>query len=119
MCLLQNHVAVLCLLISIPMLCQHDGFVQSLIGSIVLLNPNPKPRGNTALHMCVYHDQTEMYDHLVEFCGASEHVKNNRGQTPMLLAASLGKVEMFQVRCWGGDGTVGGHELVQGMSVNH
>jgi hypothetical protein len=46
--------------------------------------------------MCIYHDQNEMYEHLVEFCGASENVRNNRGQTPMLLAASLGKVEMFQ-----------------------
>ena len=46
--------------------------------------------------MCVHHDQTDMYDHLIEFCGASEHVRNNRGQTPMLLAASLGKVEVFQ-----------------------
>lgn len=54
------------------------------------------PRGNTALHMCVYHDQTDMYDHLVEYCGASEHVQNNRSQTPLLLAASLGKVEMLQ-----------------------
>ena len=54
------------------------------------------PRHNTALHMCVYHDQMDMYDHLVEFCGASENVRNNRGQTPLLLAASLGKVEMFQ-----------------------
>mmetsp|Transcript_1453 Transcript_1453/g.3191 ORF Transcript_1453/g.3191 Transcript_1453/m.3191 type:complete len:1024 (-) Transcript_1453:1638-4709(-) len=52
--------------------------------------------GNTALHMCVYHDQADMYDHLVEYCGASEHVRNNRGQTPLLLAASLGKVEIFQ-----------------------
>jgi hypothetical protein len=39
-----------------------------------------------------------MYEHLVEYCGASEHVRNNRGQTPLLLAASLGKLEMFQVR---------------------
>lgn len=46
--------------------------------------------------MCVYHDQLDMYDHLVEFCGASEHVRNNRGMTPMLLAASLGKLEAFQ-----------------------
>jgi hypothetical protein len=41
-----------------------------------------------------------MYEHLVEYCGASEHVRNNRGQTPLLLAASLGKLEMFQVREW-------------------
>ncbi|GFR48585.1 hypothetical protein Agub_g10488 [Astrephomene gubernaculifera] len=52
--------------------------------------------GNTALHMCVTHDQPDMYDHLVEYCGASEHVQNNRSQTPLLLAASLGKVEMLQ-----------------------
>jgi ankyrin repeat protein len=48
--------------------------------------------GNTALHMCVFHDQLDMYDHLVEYCGAHEHVRNNRGQTPLVLAASLGKV---------------------------
>ena len=46
--------------------------------------------------MCVHHDQSDMYDHLVEFCGAHEHVRNNRGLTPLLLAASLGKVEIFQ-----------------------
>ncbi len=40
--------------------------------------------------------QIEMYEHLVEYCGASEHVRNNRGQTPLLLAASLGKLEMLQ-----------------------
>lgn len=50
--------------------------------------------GNTALHLCVVHDQIDMYDHLVEYCGASEHVRNNRGQTPLLLAASLGKLEV-------------------------
>ncbi len=52
--------------------------------------------GNTALHLAVYHDQTEMYDHLIEYCGASEHVRNNRGATPLLLAASLGKLDVFQ-----------------------
>jgi hypothetical protein len=50
--------------------------------------------GNTALHLCVYHDQLDMYDHLVEYCGAMEHVRNNRGMTPLLLAASLGKLEV-------------------------
>ncbi|GAX79471.1 hypothetical protein CEUSTIGMA_g6912.t1 [Chlamydomonas eustigma] len=60
------------------------------------INTDRDTEGNTALHMCIYHDQNDMYDHLVEYCGASENVRNNRGQTPMLLAASLGKVEMFQ-----------------------
>ena len=62
------------------------------------MNANTNCRGNTALHMCVYHNQLDMYDHLIEFCGASEHVRNNRGQTPMLLAASLGRVQIFQVQ---------------------
>ena len=46
--------------------------------------------------MCVYHDQPDMYDHLVEYCGASEHVQNNNSQTPLLLAASIGKIVMLQ-----------------------
>ncbi len=46
--------------------------------------------------MCVYHSQPEMYDHLVEFCGSNENMCNNRGLTPLLLAASLGKLQMFQ-----------------------
>jgi ankyrin repeat protein len=51
--------------------------------------------GNTALHLSVVHDQLDMYDHLVEGCGADEHVRNNRGATPLLLAASLGKLEVW------------------------
>eukprot|EP00798_Chlamydomonas_sp_ICE-L_P026129 gene26129-11847_t len=60
------------------------------------VNGDKDASGNTALHMCVHHDQIDMFDHLVEYCGASEHVCNNRGQTPLLLAASLGKQEIFQ-----------------------
>ncbi|MEW5311092.1 MAG: hypothetical protein WDW38_002835 [Sanguina aurantia] len=61
-----------------------------------LVNEDQDARGNTALHMCVHHDQIQMYDHLVEFCGADEHIRNNRSQTPLLLAAYLGKMAMFQ-----------------------
>jgi hypothetical protein len=46
--------------------------------------------------MCVYHEQPDMYDHLLEYCGASEHVQNNNSQTPVLLAASIGKIAMLQ-----------------------
>ncbi|KAL6745893.1 ankyrin repeat-containing domain protein, partial [Haematococcus lacustris] len=60
------------------------------------VNQDKDTLGNTALHLCVYHDQIEMYEHLVEYCGASEHVRNNRGQTPLLMAASLGRLSMFQ-----------------------
>lgn len=68
--------------------------------------PRSPPRsGNTALHLCVHHDQMDMYEHLVEYCGALEHVRNNRGMTPLLLAASLGKLEVG----WVGDGAGNGH----------
>lgn len=52
--------------------------------------------GNAALHLAVYHDQLDMYDHLIEYCGAAEHARNNRGATPLLLACSMGKLEIFQ-----------------------
>eukprot|EP00798_Chlamydomonas_sp_ICE-L_P014182 gene14182-20149_t len=37
------------------------------------VNGDRDTSGNSALHMCVYHEQQDMYDHLVEYCGASEH----------------------------------------------
>lgn len=52
--------------------------------------------GNTALHMCIYHDQKDMYDFLVEYLCASESVRNVHGSTPIVLAAELGKLDMFQ-----------------------
>lgn len=52
--------------------------------------------GNTALHMCVFHDQREMYDYLVEYCGARENVRNAHGLTPLTLAAHLGRTDMLQ-----------------------
>eukprot|EP00879_Flechtneria_rotunda_P024448 GHRR01025918.1.p1 GENE.GHRR01025918.1~~GHRR01025918.1.p1 ORF type:complete len:377 (+),score=86.35 GHRR01025918.1:244-1374(+) len=52
--------------------------------------------GNTALHMCVIHNQADMYDFLVEYCAASDEVRNHAGLTPLVLAAQLGKVEMLQ-----------------------
>ncbi|WIA39861.1 hypothetical protein OEZ86_013308 [Tetradesmus obliquus] len=52
--------------------------------------------GNTALHMCVIHDQADMYDFLVDYCAASEAVRNHGGLTPLCLAAQLGKADMLQ-----------------------
>lgn len=73
----------------------------------------PPPRsGNTALHLCVHHDQMDMYEHLVEYCGALEHVRNNRGMTPLLLAASLGKLEVGWVGDRAGSGHGGGSGVV-------
>eukprot|EP00201_Polytomella_parva_P020198 CAMPEP_0175043104 /NCGR_PEP_ID=MMETSP0052_2-20121109/2973_1 /TAXON_ID=51329 ORGANISM="Polytomella parva, Strain SAG 63-3" /NCGR_SAMPLE_ID=MMETSP0052_2 /ASSEMBLY_ACC=CAM_ASM_000194 /LENGTH=456 /DNA_ID=CAMNT_0016306069 /DNA_START=224 /DNA_END=1591 /DNA_ORIENTATION=- len=60
------------------------------------VNLDKDSNGNTALHMCVLHDQMEMYDHLLECCGASELVENSHSQTPLMLAAARGKLEMFQ-----------------------
>jgi ankyrin repeat protein len=56
-------------------------------------------RGNTALHMCVYHNQIEMFDHLMEYCGATDNARNIEGLTPLVLAASLGYSDMFQHIC--------------------
>ena len=44
--------------------------------------------------MCVYHEQMEMYDFLVGFCGASEDVRNLHGLTPLVLATHLGKLNV-------------------------
>jgi ankyrin repeat protein len=52
--------------------------------------------GNTALHMCVIHDQADMYDFLVDYCAASEAVRNHGGLTPLCLAAQTGKSDMLQ-----------------------
>ncbi|KAF6258835.1 hypothetical protein COO60DRAFT_1074230 [Scenedesmus sp. NREL 46B-D3] len=52
--------------------------------------------GNTALHMCVIHDQAGMYDFLVDYCAASEAVRSQGGLTPLCLAAQLGKADMLQ-----------------------
>jgi hypothetical protein len=52
--------------------------------------------GNTALHMCVIHDQADMYDFLVDYCAASEAVRNHGGLTPLCLAAQIGKADMLQ-----------------------
>jgi ankyrin repeat protein len=52
--------------------------------------------GNTALHMCVIHDQADMYDFLVDYCAASEAVRNHGGLTPLCLAAHMGKSDMLQ-----------------------
>lgn len=38
-----------------------------------------------------------MYDFLIEYCAASDAVRNNAGLTPLVLAAHLGKLAMFQV----------------------
>ena len=46
--------------------------------------------------MCVYHNQIEMFDHLMEHCGATDNVRNIEGFTPLVLAASLGFTDMFQ-----------------------
>lgn len=42
--------------------------------------------GNTALHLCVYHNQQEMYDFLVSYMGGNEDILNN-GETDARLAA--------------------------------
>jgi hypothetical protein len=60
------------------------------------VNTDKDALGNTALHMCVYHDQKDMYDFLIDYCGASEKVRNHAGLTPLVLAATLPKEEMFQ-----------------------
>jgi hypothetical protein len=46
--------------------------------------------------MTVVHGQPDMYDYLVEYCGASEAEANHTGLTPLVLAAQLGKTDMFE-----------------------
>ena len=60
------------------------------------MNTDKDAHGNTALHMCVYHDQKDMYDFLIDYCGASERVRNHAGLTALVLAATIGKEDMFQ-----------------------
>jgi ankyrin repeat protein len=55
--------------------------------------------GNTALHMCVFHNQPAMYEYLVMTCGANEYLRNNDGLTPLVLAASINSPDMFQEIC--------------------
>lgn len=52
--------------------------------------------GNTALHLCVIHSQPDMYDFLVDYCAASDSVRNHQGLTPLVLAAHLGRGDMLQ-----------------------
>ncbi|CAG9466553.1 unnamed protein product [Pedinophyceae sp. YPF-701] len=52
--------------------------------------------GNTALHLCVFHNRQETYDYLVTYLGAREDLRNHDGRTPLLLAAELGHRELFQ-----------------------
>ena len=51
--------------------------------------------GNTGLHMCVTNNQLEMYRHLVDELKFPEHVKNNAGMTPFVLAAHDGNQTAF------------------------
>ncbi|GBF97002.1 hypothetical protein Rsub_09799 [Raphidocelis subcapitata] len=60
------------------------------------VNADRDVHGNTALHMTVVHDQPDMFDFLVDYCAASDAVRNNAGLTPLVLAAHLGKMATFQ-----------------------
>jgi ankyrin repeat protein len=62
----------------------------------VQVNSDCDEFGNTSLHMCVIHDQADMYDFLVDYCAASEAVRNHGGLTPLCLAAQIGKTDMLQ-----------------------
>jgi hypothetical protein len=46
--------------------------------------------------MAVIHEQPDMYDFLVDMCGASVHVANHAGLTPLVLGAHMGKFQMFK-----------------------
>lgn len=41
------------------------------------------------------HGQLEMYDYLVDVLGATEGERNRQLMTPLMLAASLGDIDMF------------------------
>lgn len=54
--------------------------------------------GNTALHLTVIHDKLNMFHHAINRAEypANPSIKNKQGYTPMVLAAFLGKQEMFE-----------------------
>ncbi|KAF8062894.1 TRPV6 [Scenedesmus sp. PABB004] len=60
------------------------------------VNADVDALGNTALHLCVIHGQPDMYDFLVDYCAASDAVRNTAGLTPIVLAGQLGRTAMFQ-----------------------
>ncbi|CAJ0581972.1 unnamed protein product, partial [Mesorhabditis spiculigera] len=60
-------------------------------------NPNAQDtNGNTALHMCVIHENVEMLRLAVEL-GANLKIMNRQGLTPLTLAARLAKKQMFAI----------------------
>ena len=52
--------------------------------------------GSTLLHCAVLHNRPEIYRALVDM-GASPHVRDASGKSPLLLAAMIGSEEMFAV----------------------
>jgi hypothetical protein len=46
--------------------------------------------------MSVFHSQPDMYDFLLDVCGASGEVANHAGLTPLVLAGQLGRLDMFR-----------------------
>lgn len=60
------------------------------------VNSDRDRHGNTALHMSVVHDQPDMYDFLVDLCGADTAVTNHGGLSPLVLAAHMGKLDMLR-----------------------
>ncbi|ALC44528.1 nan [Drosophila busckii] len=50
--------------------------------------------GNTVLHMLVIYEKLEMFDVAYEV-GGNIHLRNMQNLTPLMLAAKLGRVEMF------------------------
>lgn len=53
--------------------------------------------GNSVLHCLVYHDRASMYLHLVSKHDANTWAVNHEGETPLLLAARLGKSRMVEL----------------------
>lgn len=54
-------------------------------------------RGNTILHVLVIHNQHEMFSRFVKDYHADPMVRNEWGQTPLLMAAEQGTNAMFEV----------------------
>ena len=52
--------------------------------------------GTTILHVCVAHDQPDVFRHLVEAHGAQMHLRNSWEQTPLAIAATQGSVRVFE-----------------------